>query len=78
MTNRHCYGIAALAWGGKGHRDLPSWSLSSADFPVCKAAAFGGYAMPADNKLESRPRHRTTFAVWKRQVENGIRVFECV
>ena len=46
VSNRMAYGIAALAWGGKDHVDLPSWSLSSADFPHCKAEVFDDYAMP--------------------------------
>ena len=32
--------------------------------------------MPAENKLEPRPRAPSTFALWKRQADNAIRVFE--
>ena len=78
VTNRMAYGVAAMAWGGKDHRELPAWSLSAADFPRCKAEAFDGYAMPADTKLEQRPRHPPSVGVWRRQVENQIRTFECV
>ena len=31
VSNRIAYGIAALAWGGRSHKDLPDWSLSTAD-----------------------------------------------
>ena len=65
-----------LLWGGKDHRDLPSWSLSAADFALCKAEAFDAYAMPPEAKLEPRPRMPAVFSTWKRQAENGLRVFE--
>ena len=77
VSNRICYGVASLSWGGKDHRALPAWSLSAADFPFCKAEVFDAYTMPAESKLEARPRHPVVFSAWKRQAENSIRVFEC-
>jgi hypothetical protein len=46
ITNRIAYGVAAFAWGGKDHREMPSWSLSVADFVVCRAEHFDSYTMP--------------------------------
>ena len=67
-----------MAWGGKDHKDLPHWSLSAADFVQCKAEAFDKCFAPSEHKLEARPRHPAVFSTWKRQAENGIRIFECV
>ena len=69
------YGVAAFAWGGKNQKDLPSWSLSAADFPVTREEGFDSYVMPADLKLEGRPRAPHSVAVWKRQCENEIEVW---
>jgi len=72
ISNRIAWGTAALAWGGKDHLELPSWSLSVADFPLCRGEDFDNYSMPADVKLEPRPRHPVVFSQWYRQAENAI------
>ena len=41
----------------RNHKELPPWALSAADFVHCKAESFDEYAMPADTKLEPRPRY---------------------
>ena len=56
--------------GGKDHRDLPNWSLSAADFVLCKAESFDACAMPPEAKLEPRPGMSAVFSTWKRQAEN--------
>ena len=54
--------------------ELPSVARQTAE----RASAFDSYAMPADTKLEQRPRHPPSVGVWRRQVENQSRTFECV
>ena len=70
---------------------MPSWpwevgtaaacrptSLSAADFPQVREEEFDQHVVPADYKLEARPRDPPTYLSWARQVRNYIRAFCCI
>eukprot|EP00971_Amphidinium_carterae_P323314 6425509-Amphidinium_carterae.1 len=64
--------------GGKDFRHLPHTSLSVADFPLVKDEEFESYIIPADWKLESRPRDPPTYLSWQRQARNQVKTFCCI
>lgn len=78
ITNRLAYGIAALSWGGRDHRELPPCAVSMADFTQARAEDFHEYVAPMGHKLEGRAKHPLAFATWRKQAENGIAVFSFV
>ena len=66
LSNRHCYGIAALQIGGKDLKQVPDYALSAADFPLVTEEEFDAFASPPDHKLEKRPRAPVTLSAWFR------------
>ena len=75
ISSHIAYGIADLAWGGKGEKDLHSWSLGVANFVSARAEHFDGYKASGDSKLEARPRDPVHQKVWEKQARNGIEVW---
>ena len=57
---------------------MPLHALSAADFPTVRAEAFDEHVVPADTKLEARPRAPTVYLQWVRQAENMAHAFALV
>ena len=75
VTNSIAYGIADLAWGGKGEKDLHPWVLGAANFVTARAEHFDQYKAPGENKIGPRPRDPTHQKTWEKQARNGIEVW---
>ena len=65
MSNRIAHGLAAFCWGGKTVEALAPYSLGASDFIKHDYDAFEKYTVPADAKLENRPRNPATLYAWK-------------
>ncbi|CAE8697726.1 unnamed protein product [Polarella glacialis] len=75
LTNRHCYGFAAVQ---HGERPPPDYALSVADFPRCSEEDFDTYAQTADLKIEKRPCAPTAVSQWYRAALRQAWAFACV
>ena len=78
ISNRMAFAISAFSWGGRGVAHVPLHALSAADFPTVRAEAFDEHVVPADTKLEARPRAPTVYLQWVRQAENMAHAFALV
>ena len=57
---------------------MPPHVVSAADFPTVRAEACDEHVVPADTKLETRPRAPTVYLQWVRQAENMAHAFALV
>ena len=64
ISNRIAHGVAGFCWGGKSVEALASYSLGAADFVKHDYDAFERFVVPADAKLENRPRGPSTLYAW--------------
>lgn len=54
VLNRHAYGFAAAAWGGRDVASLPEHDLAAAVFPQCDVEAFDEFRPPPPREGNGR------------------------
>ena len=77
LTNRICYGIAAVQIGGRAVKGMPKYCIGAADFHPASEEAFDFYVAPKSNELEDKPAPITSFVFWYQCAVRQCYVLSC-